>query len=212
MVKGGFYYKIHAGFFKPRAKFATMALVTKPDVRKEFLRLREAQPAAQKKKNDAKIIRTLMNMPVFCDVQEFFTYLAHRGEVSTDALIEHFLEKKKIIVPKIEKGKMRLVQLHDARFSQGTFGIREPDTFVLRDELTHIDVALIPGIAFDERGHRIGFGGGYFDRLLKKMRCTTIGLAYEFQIIDKVPTHRYDVPVDFIVTEKRIIQCNKVAP
>ena len=71
------------------------------------------------------------------------------------------------------------------------------------------DLCIVPGVAFDKTGHRIGFGGGYFDRLLKKTRAATIGLAYEFQIIDKVPVTAYDVAVDYIVTEKRVIRCQQ---
>ena len=73
-------------------------------------------------------------------------------------------------------------------------------------DLRDISLVIIPGIAFDLKGHRIGFGLGYYDRLLKKTNCPKVGLAYEFQIIENVPgIEPNDVPVDIIVTEKRII-------
>ncbi len=150
----------------------------------------------------------LVRFASFQKAREFFMYLSHRGEVSTDALLEKFFSKKKIIVPKIEARRICLYQLqHPSKFKKGKFGIREPLFCLPKGVWREIDVAIIPGVAFDKSGHRIGFGGGYFDRFLKKLDCTTIGLAYELQIIDKVPTHPYDVPVDFIITEKRIIRC-----
>lgn len=134
--------------------------------------------------------------------------MSHRGEVSTDSLLKKLFKKKKIIVPKLKSKGICLYELKDAgRFKKGKFGIREPAVCIPKKAWHEIDVALIPGVAFDVSGHRIGFGGGHFDRFLKKLDCTTIGLAYELQIIDKVPTHQYDVPVDFIITEKRTINC-----
>lgn len=151
----------------------------------------------------------LLRMPVFAKAKEFFTYLSHRGEVSIDDLLQRFFREKKIIVPKLKSRGICLYELHDPnQFTKEKFGIREPAVCMPQKAWHKIDVALIPGVAFDMTGHRIGFGGGHFDRFLKKMNCATIGLAYEFQIIDKVPTHQYDVPVDFIITEKRIIQCH----
>lgn len=147
-------------------------------------------------------------MPAFAKAKEFFTYLSHRGEVSTDVILKKFFGKKKIIVPKLKSRGICLYELHDPnQFTKGKFGIREPAVCMPKTAWHEINIALIPGIAFDCSGHRIGFGGGHFDRFLKKLDSTTIGLAYEFQIIDKVPTHAYDVPVDFIITEKRIIKC-----
>ena len=182
--------------------------VEKEKIRWHLLRLREAQSVMAKNEKDKKILRRLGAFLPFKNAYEFFTYLSHRGEVSTDPLLKKYLGKKKIIVPKIDGEEICLYELKNAtRFEKGKFGIREPKFCLPLGEVKKISVALIPGIAFDLTGHRIGYGGGYFDRFLKKVHCTTIALAYEFQIIDKVPAHKYDVPVDYIITEKRIIYC-----
>ena len=158
-------------------------------------------------------MRRLMAFPHFARESEFFTYLDHRGEVSVQMLLEKYFGEKKFVVPKILEDKVCLFELQsNVHFEKGKFGIREPLSCLPKKSFEEIGVALIPGIAFDKTGHRIGFGGGYFDRLLKKLRCTTIGLAYEFQIIDNVPARHYDVPVDFIVTEKRLILCQRYRP
>lgn len=191
-------------------------MMTKEELREKGKKLREAQQMGEKQSNDAKIFAQIISLKPFVTATAFFTYLSNENEVSTDALIEKCLGEKTIIVPKIGDGNdLCLHQLKSQEgLQKGRFGIREPayhDACLSPNDFSKILCAFIPGIAFDLRGHRIGFGGGYFDRLLKKLHCTTIGLAYEFQIIDKVPTDLYDVAVDFIVTEKRIICCNKKA-
>lgn len=177
-------------------------------LRKKLRQERKALSPDKKANFDTEIIKRIESFPFFGEAPEFFTYLSLPEEVSTDGLIQTFFGKKTIIVPKMENGGICLYELKDpTAFATGTLGIREPLHCLRRDEIKKIDVAFIPGVAFDITGHRIGFGGGHFDRLLKELHCTTIGLAYELQIIDKVPTESYDVAVSYIVTEKRLITC-----
>lgn len=180
--------------------------VTKEDIRRRVLALRESQSQEEKKRKDKAIFDRLLSVPAFAQAREFFTYLSHKGEVSTDLLLAKFLGKKIVVVPKIESEAICLYELTSTdEWRSGPYNIREPVHCLSKSQWDSIDVAIIPGVAFDETGHRIGFGGGYFDRFLKKLHCTTIGFAYELQMIDKVPVHSYDVPVDFIVTEKRLL-------
>jgi len=72
-------------------------------------------------------------------------------------------------------------------------------------EPKHLDIAIIPGVAFDIRGMRLGYGKGYYDRLIKNLHCPKIALAYEFQIVDNIPEEEHDHLMNKIVTEKRII-------
>lgn len=184
--------------------------MNKRELRKKFIKLREDQSSLKKYRKDKKILQHLVSFKPFLLAKEFFTYVNYQGEVATDILIKKYFGKKTIIVPRIKAKRICLYELHDPHeFEKGKFGIREPKICMLKRKFDEIDVALIPGIAFDGTGHRIGFGGGYFDRFLKKVHCTTIGLAYEFQIIEKVPAEKYDAAVDYIVTEKRIIKCRK---
>lgn len=184
----------------------------KEGIRRKILAIRQKQQVSLKTQKDKKIIAKIEKMLLFRRAKEFFTYLSHRGEVSTDELIKKYFNKKKVVAPCVREGEIIVHDLLDhSKFKKGKFGIREPHIFSPRKELKNIDIALVPAIAFDGTGHRIGFGHGYFDRFLKRLKkangdCVTIGLAYEFQIIDKIKTHKYDVAVDCIVTEKRIIK------
>jgi 5-formyltetrahydrofolate cyclo-ligase len=69
-------------------------------------------------------------------------------------------------------------------------------------------LVIVPGIAFDLRGHRIGYGNGYYDRLLKRIHAPSIGLAFDEQVVDFIPNKFHDVAVDKVVTEKRVIKCD----
>lgn len=188
--------------------FGTLLHVEKTLIRGKILRLRVSQPEHIKRKRDRAVCRRIENMLAFKSADEFFTYMAYKGEVDTFPLVKKYFGRKTIVIPKVQARKMELFVISDPHhFEVGEFGILEPKLSKSADELKKIDIAFVPGIAFDLTGHRIGFGGGYFDRFLKEFDGVSIGLAYEFQIVDKVPARAYDVPVHYIVTEKRIITC-----
>jgi len=88
---------------------------------------------------------------------------------------------------------------------KGAYGILEPKTVRKADE-NNIDVILVPGLAFDRNGGRMGFGKGYYDRLLESSKAVKIGLCYDFQILEKIPTESHDVPMNFVITEKEILE------
>ena len=75
--------------------------------------------------------------------------------------------------------------------------------------IDEVDLIIVPGVGFDSCGNRIGHGKGYYDKLLKNSKASTIGLAFEFQVIEKIPSEKHDVSIDMIVTEKRILRCKK---
>ena len=73
---------------------------------------------------------------------------------------------------------------------------------------SEVDLIIVPGVAFDKCGYRIGYGGGYYDRFLSNLdHVTKISLAFNMQLIDKIPTDHFDIPVNYIITEKEIINC-----
>ncbi|MBI4994071.1 5-formyltetrahydrofolate cyclo-ligase [Candidatus Peregrinibacteria bacterium] len=142
--------------------------MNKSELRKKFIKKRSEQSSLKKYRHDKKILHRLARFKPFQLAKEIFTYINHQGEVATDILIKKYFGKKRIVVPKVKSKQICLYELHNPyEFENGAFGIREPLICMPRSELKSIDIALIPGIAFDKTGHRIGFGGGYFDRFLK---------------------------------------------
>ena len=160
------------------------------------------------------IINTLISSELYKKASNIMSYVSFNNEVNTHGFIAKAIEDgKKISVPYINnKNKVMLPCLINDinELVPGYFGILSPDPNRLKliDEKS-IDLVIVPGAVFDKNGYRIGYGGGYYDKFLPLLRkdTSTIGLAFSFQVIDKVPFEKYDIPVDFIITEKDFIEC-----
>ena len=134
-------------------------------------------------------------------------------EVETWDLIKAFWALgKKVDVPKCEPKSRRMTFYEITSFQQLEtvyMQLSEPiphlTTKIPKEE---IECLIVPGLAFARQGFRLGFGGGYYDRFLSDFDKTTISLAFHMQIVEKIPTDDYDVPIEKIITEKEIINCN----
>ena len=146
-------------------------------------------------------------------------YMALRAEVQTIPLIEVALGSgKRVAVPKVhaERGELGLywVTSTSAGFAPGPYGILEPISEDAQEaSVTDIDLFLVPGLAFDEGGWRVGFGKGYYDRLLARANreAHRVGLAFQLQIVPHCPHGRLDVPMHYVFTEERVIRCTQRA-
>lgn len=139
----------------------------------------------------------------------FLCYAAAGNEVCLEEYYRLLLSSgKKLCFPRTEGKRMEfyVVKDMDRDFRIGTFGIREPQTQE-RLEGTENAVAFVPGIVFDEQLHRIGYGGGYYDRYLSEHgKIKTIGICYEGQLVRKMVPAPWDVSMDALVTERRVIE------
>ena len=133
-----------------------------------------------------------------------FIYKDFKGEVLTAPFIEYFKSLgAKISYPFIDGENMLAVIPTNSDFTTNNFGVKEPTEYVAID---NIDVAIIPLLACDKDKNRIGFGKGYYDRFLSNHPCLKIGICYDFQVLENVPVNNWDVPLDIIITDKRIIK------
>ena len=155
-----------------------------------------------------KVQDLLLGMRTIVDAQSIGIYVSYEGEVDTHSLIELFLrQKKNVFVPLVqrEKKRMSFSQIKSLQdLSPGEYGILEPILELRNGREPNLDVIVVPGVAFDNKGSRLGQGGGYYDQFLKKTDATSIGLAYDFQILAEIPLEEHDRPVDFVVSESRI--------
>jgi len=184
----------------------------KRKVRYEFLNLRNRIDPILAAAYSNVIFSKIIKLPVYEKAETVMFYLSYGSEVITDGMISSAIEEgKAVVVPAIENpgdGKMEAVKIARVEDAyQSVYGIRQPE--INREDLigkNDIDLIFVPGIAFDNNGYRTGYGKGYFDRWLQGVPPEkTIGLAYDFQVTDKLPSGKYDLPVGMIVTEKRII-------
>ncbi|MFC1509085.1 5-formyltetrahydrofolate cyclo-ligase [Candidatus Omnitrophota bacterium] len=133
------------------------------------------------------------------------------NEVDTIGFIISMLEGgKHVVVPRCTDGERHLENIRIKTLDSlkpSTYGLLEPEhdpVRIVRPD--QFDIIIIPLLAFDRRGGRIGFGGGYYDTLLEQCSCTKVGLAYSFQEVEKAPCEDHDITLDIIVTEKETIR------
>jgi 5-formyltetrahydrofolate cyclo-ligase len=154
----------------------------------------------------SKIIQEfVINTEEFQQAEVVGTYFAFGSEVTTELIIGRAKTlDKKIALPRVEEDKITFYELSSTKsLIKGKFGILEPPPY---GHLSEIDLLIVPGIAFDKKGNRLGYGKGFYDRLLLSGKRTTfsIGLAYSFQLVENLPYDLYDKRLDAIASEDGI--------
>jgi len=185
-----------------------------------MLTLRNSTPVAELDALSSRIFSKLVEVPEIQGARTVSTYLHTGSEVRTGKIVDWLLSKdKRVVVPLSDKLNKRLLfsELRDPEkeLAPGTYGILEPKLEFRRPvPLEQVDVILVPGVAWDRRGYRIGYGAGYYDRSINSLVTSVfkIGLAYEFQLVERIPTSRYDRRVDEIVTELGVIDTGLKEP
>jgi 5-formyltetrahydrofolate cyclo-ligase len=141
------------------------------------------------------------------DARGIFVFISYDAEVDTHPLLDRWLrEGRRLAVPYIAGGHMQAVRFGGwEELVTGTLGILTPRH--AEPETGPFDIAITPGVGFTSRGDRLGYGKGYYDRwFLEHQVGLKIAVAFETQIVDRLPVHERDVPVDLIVTEQRVIR------
>ena len=182
------------------------ATLDKQEIRSGRLRARREMSAPEAAGRSAEIVTRLRDLPVFAEAGSFLCYISSKdNEVDTHELVGWLLvARKPVLVPIAESnGRLRWSRIWSQRhLAPGRFGILEPRPAARRIVAPPRDaVCLVPGIAFAPDCHRIGYGGGYYDRFLATFRGATVGLAYDLQIVSAFENEAHDIPLDFVVTE-----------
>ncbi len=193
--------------------------MAKPDMpekdrlREQMRTLRRQLDPARKVAASQAIVSRLEALPVFQQARVIHTYVAWRNEVENHDLIRRLLrEGRRVAVPKVELATGQLQHYFIADFSElqkGAFGILEPPRDPNRLAApSQFDLVLVPGLAFDRAGNRLGLGKGHYDRFLIEVHAPKIALAYDFQLVDKLPAEAHDQRVNIIITEKSVTLCS----
>lgn len=169
----------------------------KDEIREEIKTKREALDPVKKEKLDKLIFEKILGIPDYQKAKTVLVYMAFKNEVD----IVELIRDKQIVLPRVDGERLELYRIESLDdLEEGAFGILEPKKTCKKINPDEIDIAFIPGVAFDKKGHRIGFGKGFYDRLNKKLKCQKIGIAYDFQIVEEIPFECHDVPVDLLIT------------
>lgn len=184
----------------------------KASLRKNFLALRAEAHAHASASDHAAMEKNMRSLPAFANARTLLLYASKDSEAPTLPLASRLLsEGKRVAFPITHLKEKTLALAFISSLDDlvpSSFGVPEPKLSKLSPcAPSVVQAAILPGLAFDAKGNRLGYGLGFYDRFLSQLSCPLIGLAYEAQISDSLPHDAHDVPVDFVVTEKRIIDC-----
>ncbi|MBI4777353.1 5-formyltetrahydrofolate cyclo-ligase [Candidatus Desantisbacteria bacterium] len=216
----------------------------KKSLRTSILSIRNALSHEERCQKSMLIAEKLFCLEKFHESSSILFYVATRSEVQTEGMIKQAIQQgKRVFVPVTDIGNKRLLvsELHDfdIELAKGAYGILEPMEIYQRFvPLSEVETIIVPGVAFDLQGYRIGYGGGYYDRMIEQIEGTKvaqaflpvtkgtvepsphpspmrrgsnvclIGVCFECQLIDAVPVESHDMAVGIIITEKRMIVTN----
>ncbi len=171
-------------------------------------------PSEERRRRSRRIVERLFATAEFRSAASVAFYASWKSEVATHEAIRRALaEGKRVWLPKVATAPRRLllapISDPDRELRPGAYGILEPPPERAVEVVqAQVDLVVVPGVAFGEHGERLGYGQGYYDRLLAQLpdRVVTVGLAFEVQVFPCLPQDPHDVPVQLIITEERILR------
>lgn len=164
---------------------------------------------------DQRITEQFLKSEIYHNSGVLLIYASFDAEVSTDAIIANALaDSKCVCLPRcsIDSNRMDFYSIKSlSELKADAFGILAPEEKVERLFTGGTDaVCVVPGLAFTRQGERIGYGKGYYDAFLEKNNVCTVGLCYEFQVVDTIPTETHDKRMQYLCTEKGLHRCNEI--
>lgn len=176
--------------------------MNKSQLRREIKHRKEALSEEQICKASQELTNQFCSHGLYSQAKSVYVYLSYNQEVRTAGIIRQArLDGKRVAVPKIVGEEMRFYWLEeDTVLAPSNKGISEPVEAVEAHDPDAL--MLLPGLAFDPRGHRLGYGGGYYDRFLSAEPHPTIALCFDFQLLETLPCEAHDIPADAVLSAK----------
>lgn len=190
--------------------------MNKKEARRAVLKERAKLSPELHESYSTRIAELVASTTYYKNARTIMCFVNFGSEVNTTILIRRALDDgKRVAVPiAIHETKELIPSVITSmdELEPGYFNILTPkEEFVRPVDPTEIDVVLVPGVAFDHHGYRVGYGGGFYDRFLTKIRKDTkkIAIGYSLQILDQVPRESFDIPVEMIISEKGLLPCDE---
>lgn len=175
----------------------------KNTLRQQIRQYKKAQSPQSRTEQSGLLMQQLAAHPQFAGARTILLYHALPDEVDTRTFIREWSGRKQILLPVVTGNELILkTYLNEEMLHDGSFGIMEPEGEIFTD-MSKIDLAVIPGMAFDKEGNRLGRGKGFYDRLLHQLKDYSIykiGICFDYQFLDHIPTEPHDIPVDEVIT------------
>jgi len=184
-------------------------IFVKNKLRKTILENRKSLSDSFKTDAETKMLKFIQNLDVFQIANTVHTYISKKNEPKTNRLIKLCWNlSKNVNIPFIIPGKNQLFHSELNSFNDlrvGSFGVLEPCSKNITSKNKNFDIVIVPGIAFDMNGGRMGYGKGFYDKFLKNTSAFRLALAFDFQVLEKIPIENHDIPMNGIITESRKI-------
>jgi 5-formyltetrahydrofolate cyclo-ligase len=191
-------------------------------LRRAMAEQRDALAPALRAALAARAAEVFLEMPEARQARTVAGFVSTRSEIDTQPLLDSLRQRGiDVVLPRVSTGLLpprlrfhRADNRSDLVF--GIFGLLEPRPEAPEVAAHDIDLFMVPGLAFDRRGTRVGYGGGYYDELAAYVRAHPdataarfVGVAFDFQLLDACPTGEWDVPLDSVVTDERVVRCQE---
>ena len=177
----------------------------KSDIRRKIKNLRMMLSEMDKASAAEEVFAQLEKTAAFMMADNILMYHSLPDELQTIKFLQKWHDRKRFFLPRVNGVNLDILPYEETRLELGSFHIEEPtgDDVVDVDD---IELMVIPAVAFDRKGNRLGRGKGFYDRLLSTSKATKIGVGYEFQLFDDLPSEPHDVAMDMVITQKTLIK------
>lgn len=172
----------------------------KSEIRRNIKRMRMMLSEMEKEEAASEVFAQLEKTAAFMMAQNILMYHSLPDELSTISFLKKWRDRKNFFLPRVNGVNLDLLPYIESELERGAFDIEEPQGSELAN-VEDIDLMIIPAVAFDRKGNRLGRGKGFYDRLLATSRATKIGVGYEFQLMEELPSEEHDVPMDMVITQ-----------
>ena len=177
----------------------------KSEIRRKIKNLRMMLSEIEKAAAAEEVFSRLEKTAAFMIADNILMYHSLPDELSTIKFLKKWQGRKRFFLPRVNGVNLDILPYEETRLELGSFHIEEPAGNDVAD-VNDIELMIIPAVAFDRKGNRLGRGKGFYDRLLATSKATKIGVGYEFQLLDSLPSEPHDVAMDMIITQKTVIK------
>lgn len=174
----------------------------KKELRREIRRRKALMSDGERRAASCLILEALEALPEFREAGVVLAYSSLPDEVGTEELLKRWGERKVIALPVVVGERLELRKYDGVHVRAGYRGIMEPSEGAAEVSPSEVGLAIVPGMAFDGAGRRLGRGGGYYDRLLPLLSCPKVGVCFGCQLVERVPVEECDIIVDSVLSER----------
>lgn len=179
-------------------------IIEKREIRRKIKALRTMLTEMEKRSAAQEVFDRLEKTAAFLLADKILMYHSLPDELLTHEFLSKWASRKHFFLPRVNGVDLEILPYEESRLELGSFHIEEPTGSNTVDP-SEIELIVVPAVAYDRKGNRLGRGKGFYDRLLKSTKATKIGVGYEFQLYDELPTEPHDVGMDMVITQSTTV-------